>query len=141
MTFEVPIEPGDVVDNQTLQRIFLCSPQGGMRRSHRTGTLVLVSKHKENIYGDHWQGEIFHYTGMGMRGDQNLYYRQNRTLAESQFNGVEVHLFQWHRTNEYTYRGKVALAGKPYQERQFDADSRLRRVWMFPLKVRAKGGG
>jgi 5-methylcytosine-specific restriction protein A len=42
---------------------------------------------------------------------------QNKTLAESDRNGVEVHLFEVLVPTEYIYRGLVSLAGKPYQEK------------------------
>lgn len=37
-----------------------------MRRSKATNTLVLVSNHVESVYDDRWEGDIFHYTGMGL---------------------------------------------------------------------------
>ncbi|WP_222102844.1 restriction endonuclease [Lysinibacillus sp. BW-2-10] len=42
-----------------------------MRRSHKTNTLVLISD-RTNIYEDKMTGDIYHYTGMGQVGDQEL---------------------------------------------------------------------
>src|SRR5674476_601480 len=56
------VKQGDVVDNETICHEFLCSPQGGMRRSLRTNSLVLISGTKVSIYGDRWDGDICHYT-------------------------------------------------------------------------------
>lgn len=78
---------------------------------------------------------MLHYTGMGKLGDQDLYYSQNRTLYESNRNGVEVHLFEVIREKEYTYMGQVVLAGQPYQENQNGDDGLLRKVWIFPLRL------
>ena len=72
---------------------------------------------------------------MGLRGDQNLYFRQNKTLAQSQTNGVKVYLFEVLIRKHYTYRGEVKLADKPYQATQPDIDGNKRLVWIFPLKV------
>ena len=58
---------GDIVDNDTICKTFLCSPQGGMRRSLRTNSLVLISGTKRSIYADHWDGDVFHY-GHGSSG-------------------------------------------------------------------------
>jgi 5-methylcytosine-specific restriction enzyme A len=106
----------------------------GMRRSLETNTLVLVSDHTK-LYEDRWEGNIFHYTGMGKKGDQSLSFHQNKTLAESDTNGVDVYLFEVLRPNEYIFMGQVELAGEPYQEEQFDEDKKLRKVWVFPLKL------
>ena len=125
---------GDIVDNDTICRAFLCSPQGGMRRSLRTNSLVLISGTKHSIYGDRWDGDVFHYTGMGLRGDQSLYDSQNSTLAGSPKNRVKVYLFEAVEKNQYRFEGQVKLASDPYQERQSDSEGRLRLVWVFPLR-------
>lgn len=70
-----------------------------------------------------------------------LYYfyssssNQNKTLAESDTNGVEVHLFEVFHATQYTYQGIMKLARQPYQEQQQGEDGKIRKVWMFPLKV------
>lgn len=104
-----------------------------MRRSKATGTLVLISDHTK-MYDDKWFGDELHYTGMGKNGDQVLVGNQNKTLAESKTNGVEVHLFEVVEPTKYIYQGVVELSGKPYQEQQNGDDGQLRKVWMFPLK-------
>ena len=43
MTFESGLAQGQVIDNLQLCQTFGCSPQGGMRRSRKTKTLVLGS--------------------------------------------------------------------------------------------------
>lgn len=129
------LKPGDILNNQQLQTIFQCSPQGGMRRSLKTNSLVLISNHTQGIYNDRWQDGCFHYTGMGLEGDQSLTFAQNKTLAESRENGVEVFLFEVFTKGQYTFLGRVALAGEPYQEVQKDRNGQERRVWMFPLKI------
>ena len=86
--FNNPLKPSDVVNNAKLIEIFGCSPQGGMRRSLSTNTLVIVSNHVSSIYDDRWNGNILRYTGMGQKGDQVLDGNQNRTLNESGSNGV-----------------------------------------------------
>lgn len=126
---------GKCYSNQDICEIFQCSPQGGMRRSLQTSTLVLVANHIKSIYEDQWQGNILHYIGMGRIGDQKL-ASQNRTLAESGTNGVEIHLFEVYVNKKYTYKGKVTLAGNPYnKDKQLDAEGNSRKVWIFPLKI------
>lgn len=104
---------GDIVDNDTICRAFLCSPQGGMRRSLRTKSLVLISGTKRSIHMDRWDGDVFHYTGMGLLGDQSLYDGQNWTLVSSPKNGVKVYLFTSLDKNRYRFEGQVELASDP----------------------------
>ncbi len=127
---------GNSYQNADIARIFCVSPQGGMRKSNRTNSLVLVVRHDpNNPYDDRWVDGEMHYTGMGLNGDQSIDYKQNKTLAESKSNGIDVHLFESHDRNSYIYRGKVALSNKPYYETQKDVDGRSRKVVKFPLKL------
>ncbi|MEH6532218.1 MAG: HNH endonuclease [Photobacterium frigidiphilum] len=126
---------GEKLNNTELCDIFGCSTQGGMRRAHKTNTLVIVSNHIKSIYDDRWSGGILHYTGMGTKGDQSLSFQQNKTLAESPTNGVAVHLFEVFQEQEYTYVGQVELDNSPYSETQDDEQGWTRKVYIFPLKL------
>jgi 5-methylcytosine-specific restriction enzyme A len=138
MGFEPGLKPGDKVTNDVLTDIFKCGPQGGMRRSHKTNSLVIVSDRTRGIYEDRWVGNTLHYTGMGLDGDQKLDATQNRTLNESTKNGVSVYLFEVLESGNYIFQGPVHLSGNPYQETQPDIKDRSRKVWIFPLSL--KGG-
>lgn len=127
------LAPGDELDNERLCQIFGCGPQGGMRRSLQTNTLVLVCNHVKSIYDDRWIDGVLHYTGMGQSGDQSLQFMQNKTLAQSGSNGASIHLFEVHRPKVYTYVGAVSLAADPYEETQTDEGGHSRKVWVFPL--------
>ncbi|WP_431808543.1 hypothetical protein [Lysinibacillus sphaericus] len=43
MTMTCPLLINEVINNKELCEIFLCAPQGGMRKSNRTNTLTLIS--------------------------------------------------------------------------------------------------
>lgn len=135
IVFEPNLEIGASIDNSMLAEIFKCGTQGGMRRSLKTNSLVLVSDHVDPLYHDRWEGNTFHYTGMGLTGDQDINFAQNKTLSNSATNGVDVFLFEKRRVNEYSYVGQVELAGAPYQERQKDSQRQIRQVWVFPLQL------
>lgn len=135
MSFEHSLNPGDVIDNSQLTGIFKCSPQGGMRRSRQTNTLVLVSDHVKGIYGDRWLKDTLYYTGMGREGDQRIDAAQNKTLAESATNMVDIFLFEVFETGKYVFIGEVYLTGKPFTEEQPDRSGAKRKVWIFPLKL------
>lgn len=127
---------GSTYNNDDLKHIFCVSSQGGMRRSKKSNSLVLIAKHdNSNPYDDKWQDGVLHYTGMGLNGDQGVDYKQNKTVKESRINGVGMHLFESFNNNEYIYRGRVRLCGGPYYETQKDEDGRPRRVVKFPLKL------
>ena len=113
---------------------FQCGNMGGMRRSRKTNTLMLICDHTKGLYDDMWHGDTLHYTGMGKIGDQVLEGNQNRTLYESGSNGINVHLFEVLKPAEYIYRGEVKLVEKPYQETQDDDNGNPRKVWMFPIR-------
>ena len=95
---------GQVVTHSDIIAEFKCGNMGGMRRSKATNSLVIISDHTKGLYEDKWFGDVLHYTGMGKNGDQDLNFMQNKTLAESDRNGVEVHLFEVLVPTEYIYR-------------------------------------
>ena len=45
---------GSHYNNDDICNTFLCAPQGGMRRSHKTNTLVIVANHTKSLYDDKW---------------------------------------------------------------------------------------
>ena len=125
---------GNHYNNDDICNTFLCAPQGGMRRSHKTNTLVLVANHTKSLYEDEWKLDTMNYTGMGSKGDQSLEFAQNKTLSESNENGINVHFFEVFTDKVYTYQGQVTLIDKPFQEVQDDEDGNSRSVWIFPLR-------
>lgn len=130
------LQQGQILTNKEVAETFLCSTQGGMRKSNRTDTLVLISNHIESVYSDRWDKNILYYSGTGRTGDQDLSSAPNRTLAESSSNNVSIHLFEVFENNQYTYQGEVSLAGSPFSELQEDAAGNERKVYVFPLKLR-----
>lgn len=137
MTFKPNLNIGNILSNKEIGQVFKCGNMGGMRKSNRTDTLVLVTDHTKGLYEDRWEGDILHYTGMGKNGNQDLNFAQNKTLNESNMNSTDVFLFEVAKAREYTYLGEVILIDKPYQEEQIGDDGNLRYVWIFPLKVKA----
>ncbi len=135
MSFDPGLELGDKITNADVVKIFACGNMGGMRRSKKTGTLVIISDETKGLYRDEWQEGILYYTGMGKVGNQVLNGNQNGTLFYSNSNGVEVHLFEVMEKTVYTYRGVVVLAREPYQTRQPDDHGNMRDVWIFLLKL------
>lgn len=127
--------PGQVINNKELASIFGCSSQGGMRKSNKTSSLVIVSSHIKSIYDDRWEGDILFYTGMGTKGDQSFDFMQNKTLYHSRTNHVDVYLFEVFIDKQYTYIGKVELAQEPFFENQPDSNNKIRKVCIFPIRV------
>jgi len=135
MSFDPKLPLGAELSNEELCDLFRCSLYGGMNRSLKTNTLVLVTNRVKSLYQDRIEGEVIHYTGMGQVGPQTL-TSQNKTLSESNSNEVGIHLFEVLTPKIYTYVGPVELAGNPYQEIQEDSEGNDRKVWMFPLKLK-----
>lgn len=134
MAFNSGLHIGDKVTNEKMRTVFRCGNMGGMRRSKKTGTLVIISDNTKGLYQDIWKDGVLHYTGMGKKGDQVLKGNQNKTLYDSNENGVEVHLFEVEKKREYIYRGVVRLEGEPYKATQLDELGNNRDVWIFPVK-------
>lgn len=135
MRLDPGLEIGQVLDNNQLMEIFKVANQGGMRKSNTTNSLLIISDSTKEIYSDKWEGDTFHYTGMGLEGDQSLDYKQNKTLVESNDTDINLFLFEVFEPNKYIYKGRVKLAAEPYQEAQPDESGADRNVWMFPLKI------
>lgn len=133
MNFITSFKVGQVVSNSEIVSEFKVGNMGGMRRSLTTGTLVIIADHTKTLYDDKYYNKELHYTGMGKYGDQTL-SSQNKTLAESNTNNVEVHLFEVFTPKKYTYQGIVKLTRAPYQEIQKDESGIPRKVWIFPLR-------
>lgn len=134
MTFNPDLKIGQEISNSELSSLFKCGNMGGMRRSHTTNTLVLISDYTKGLYHDKWIGGVLHYTGMGKNGDQDIHWAQNETLANWGRNDVDIHLFEVMDEGRYTYCGRIELVGKPYTETQPGEDGKDRLVWMFPIR-------
>jgi len=126
---------GQVISNNILMNIFKCKNCGGMRRSIRTNSLVLIMDKTKKIYNDRRVKDRVYFTGMGRKGSMDLTFDQNKTLHESNKNGVDTFLFEVNNIGEYSYMGRVILDGEPYQEFQNDVENIKRKVWIFPLKL------
>jgi 5-methylcytosine-specific restriction protein A len=134
MAFKPSYKIGATVTHAEICAEFHCANMGGMRRAKATNTLVIISDPTKSLYDDKWHGDTLHYTGMGKVGDQVLDGNQNRTLFDSDTNGIEVHLFEVLEARKYIYHGPVKLAGSPYQEVQKDDTGTPRKVWVFPVR-------
>ena len=130
------LKPGDILTNSELANYFKCGTQGGMRKSNQTNSLVLISNHLKSLYDDRWIDDIFHYTGMGTKGDQSLDFMQNKTLVQSINSDISIFLFEVFEEKKYTYIGEVQLTSTPYKEIQPDSNGKDRNVWVFPLKLK-----
>lgn len=106
-----------------------------MRRAHATESLVLIADHTLSLYENRWIDGRFHFSGIGTRGDQQLGFSQNKTLAESPDNPVSVFLFEVFETGRYIFTGRVVLAEAPYTASHPDIEGRCRSVWVFPLRL------
>lgn len=130
------IKIGTIFTNAELMEKFGVSNSGGMRRSLKNNLLILIHK-KDSVYQDRWQDDKLFYTGMGLKGDQDIDFGQNKTLAQSRTNGVTMLLFNNPKSNVYEYEGEVVLAGTPFYEKQYDEGNQVRQVVMFPLAFKS----
>jgi 5-methylcytosine-specific restriction protein A len=130
------LKQGFILTNSDLYEVFKCGNSGGMRKSNSTNSLLIISDHTKSLYDDRWEEDTLYYTGMGQTGDQSLKFMQNKTLDESNENGVNIYLFEVFNAGEYIFRGEVKLVDKPFQEEQIDVEDNSRKVWIFPIKIK-----
>ncbi|MFI3805607.1 HNH endonuclease [Vagococcus fluvialis] len=126
---------GDKINNQLLSELFSVAPQGGMRKSNKRNHLVLITDSTKDIYRDLWNGNLLYYSGMGQKGDQDINYAQNKTLASSNETNIPIYLFEVLTKKEYTYRGIAKLVDKPFMDNHLDVEGNDRKVCIFPLEI------
>ena len=131
----INLTPGKTYHHIEITKAFNGQNEGGMRRSKATNTLHLIINHTNSPYEDDWDGNVLNYSGMGQRGNQNINGAQNKTLNESNSNGVDVYLSEVFKSTYYTFRGRVKLIAEPYQKEQLDIEEKKRLVWIFPLQL------
>ena len=124
-----------VLENKEIAECFLCSNQGGIRKSKRTNTIILLAKFDNCSYKHRKDGDILYFTGMGKKGDQEM-KRQNKSLLNAKEEGFAIHLLELYKGKEYVYKGEVELISNPIIERQLDDNKEERDVFMFPLKLK-----
>ncbi len=136
MSFKHNLVIGERYTTYFIQELFQHNRYRGMRYSTKTNTLVLISDHIKSPYEDRWIDGILHYNGMGLLGNQSFEFMQNKTLYESNNNGVEIYLFEVFDStkDKYIFMGQFKLCGEPYTQKQFDNEGTLRDVCVFPLK-------
>ena len=127
---------GNNYSNEEIVRIFKVSNLGAMRRSHSRNALVLFIYDcgLKRRYNDYWKDDILYFSGhdsaVGKRFRGN-----DKTLAESDSNGITVYLFEKVQRVGFQYRGIVKLAKEPVLRMERDQDGRMYDVWKFPLKL------
>lgn len=136
MNFDLKVSPGQYISNETLMDKFRCARQGGMRRSLKTNTLVLISDYTSDLYpnAEPDNNGIWTFAGMGTDGDQSIEYLQNKTLYASNTINIDLHLFIIEAENnpkkELKYIGEMLLIDEP--EIFYDNKSE-RNILLFPL--------
>jgi len=129
--------PGDVVKRTELHRRYGGRRQGGIAPSSQSPNILIFTGPAGHQYGyfDGWHADgLFHYTGEGQEGDQQL--RQgNRALAEHVRRGHSVRLFRGVRS-KVTYVGefKVDERRPHYSTDAPDVSGEIRKVIVFRLE-------
>jgi hypothetical protein len=133
-----PLQPGDSMKRQALQKLIGGSTQSGMT-SCLNGTEFLlfhdrkVSKEFGYDKWENWQANgIFTYTGQGVKGDQKMRLG-NQGLVRAHEADKPIRLIESANTIA-TYIGQFVLS-EPYYEIKpaLDQDKKLRNVFVFNL--------
>lgn len=136
---EWPIEVGETLKRRRLHALVGGAHQWGIT-SCLNGRAMLLFRNpkKSKKFGyDKWEGQKdngqFHYTGQGVKGNQDVSSRANKSLLMSKDLGKPVHIFESSGT-DVTYLGLYELLDDAFRwEIAPDETGRDRRVVVFHL--------
>lgn len=101
-----------IYNDNEICNAFHCSPDGIIRTSYDTNTLVLIAKHNNPHYDYNWGSDgILYYTVINSEDNQNISYLKNKILSTIKKKNIKVYLFQSYKDDEYYYDGEVELSG------------------------------
>lgn len=129
----IDLKIDSVLTNKEIAELFQVTNQGGIRKSKETKSVVLIAKMIPCVYKHKKEENIFHFVGMGKKGNQSL-TRQNKALFEANKDGCKIHLFELYEEGKYIYKGIQEICGDIGTDRQNDEEGNDREVLMFPLK-------
>lgn len=90
-----PYTPGEKVRRVELHERFGGRQQGGVSPSNQSPNLFLFTDPRSGLqhgYVDRWDGDIFHYTGEGQKGDQRM-VDGNRAVLDHASRGRAIRVF------------------------------------------------
>lgn len=132
------IAPGSTIERKEVHALYGGRTQGGIGPSGKTPNVLIFSDPvagEPHGYYDGWDNEVFHYTGEGQRGDQQM-KSGNAAILNHAKEGRPLRLFEGAR-NLVTYEGEFEVD----REQPFyltDApetnDGPLRQVIVFRLR-------
>lgn len=145
--FDPHLSVGQVLTEKEVHDTFQCQTTLGIRMSKKNNLFVIMSgSAKSKIYDDVWKDDVLYYNGTDINSDSSA----NQTLTKGKGNNNsqlcavwdepedskhQIFLFVKREQNKCIYKGEVFLCQKPYMD--FRHDDPTRKVWIFPLKLKA----
>jgi hypothetical protein len=128
------LTPGTRVERKDLQAEYGGRTQGGIGPSRKTPNVLIFS---DPVAGepDGWDGDVFHYTGEGQRGDQQM-KSGNAAILNHAEEGRDLRLFNGAR-GMVTYDGEFEVdEDQPFYltDAPETGDGPLRQVIVFRLR-------
>ena len=124
---------GDIIGNKEIADFFKVTNQGGIRKSLKTKSIVVIAKFTDCSYKHSKKEDILYFVGMGKKGNQQL-TRQNKALFDAKKEGFAIHVFEMYEEGNYTYKGIHEISGDLLNEKQLDDNGEERDVIIFPLE-------
>jgi sugar fermentation stimulation protein A len=124
---------GDIIGNKEIADFFKVTNQGGIRKSLKTKSIVVIAKFTDCLYKHSKKEDILYFVGMGKKGNHQL-TRQNKALFDAEKEGFAIHVFEMYEEGNYTYKGIHKIVGDLKNEKQIDDSGEEREVIIFPLK-------
>lgn len=131
------VAPGMVLRRKLLHDRFGGSRQGGIGPSRSTPNILVFTDPKVGAlhgYYDRWDGNVFHYTGEGQRGDQQM-VQGNKALLDHVESGRSLRVFEG-SSGDVMYVGEFMLdSTEPWYEARAPetGGGPMRNVIMFRL--------
>ena len=124
---------GQVLKRKEIHRSYGGQERGGIStpRKHPYIFIFTGEAGEEFGYKDHWEGEIFHYTGEGQRGDMR-FKGGNVSLQDHKENGERVFLFKQRRNGYVEFVNEVAVRGWRFESCK-DLSGKFRQGIVFEL--------
>lgn len=128
-----------VFSHSELFTTFGVGSQGGIRYSGTPDSprlVVFVTRAtkdaQDHPYHDRWEGEVLHYTGEGLKGDQTL-TKGNLALNHNLEHDYPLFGFSNLAPNKYQYLGRFKVESVSH-EQQVDMQGFPRQVYIFHMK-------
>jgi len=133
MPIHLPFEIGQVLSRKKIHQLLGGQERNGISTPVADSWILLFTGERGEEFGyeDSWEGDVFHYTGEGQRGDMQS-IRGNKAVRDHKENGERILLFKERPDHNQEFIGEMAVRGWR-NEPQKDMTGKIRQAIVFEL--------